>query len=72
MLDDEASSEVLNEMTFGPHLAVEAKVLTDVNATSGIQTQADSTSVLTTLRNGLTKLRWLRRWLAGATPHGLE
>jgi hypothetical protein len=37
-------------------LAVEAKVLTDVNATSGIQSQTYSTSVLTTLRKGLTKL----------------
>ena len=45
-----------NELTFGLQLAVEAKVLTDVNATSGIQTQAYATSVLTTLRKGLTKL----------------
>jgi Protein of unknown function (DUF3304) len=35
---------------------VEAKVLTDVNATSGIRIQAYATSVLTTLRNGVTKL----------------
>ena len=41
---------VENELTFGLQVAVEAKVLTDVNATSGIQTQAYSTSVLTTLR----------------------
>ena len=30
--------------------------MTDVNATSGIQVQAYATSVLTTLRKGLTKL----------------
>ena len=45
-----------NEITFGLQLAVEAKVLTDVNGTSGIQTQAYATRVLTTLRKGLTKL----------------
>ena len=33
-------------------LVVEAKVMTDVNATSGIQTLAYATSVLTTLRKG--------------------
>ena len=47
---------VENELTFGLQVAVEAKVLTDVNATSGIQTQAYGTSVLTTLRKGLTNL----------------
>jgi hypothetical protein len=45
-----------NEMTFDLQLAVEAKALTDINATSGIQTQAYATSVLTTLRKGLTTL----------------
>ena len=43
-------------MTFDLQLALEAKVLTDVNATSGIQTQAYATCVLTTLRKGLTTL----------------
>ncbi|MET0997050.1 MAG: hypothetical protein ABWY20_24615 [Mycobacterium sp.] len=47
---------VENELTYGLQVAVEAKVLTDVNATSGIQTQAYATSVLATLRKGLTKL----------------
>jgi hypothetical protein len=47
---------VENELTFGLQLAVEAKVLADINATSGIQTQAYATSVLATLRKGLTKL----------------
>ena len=36
--------------------AVEAKVLADVNGTSGIQSQAYATSVLATLRKGITKL----------------
>ena len=45
-----------NELTFGLQLAVEAKVLTDINATSGTQTQSYATSVLPTLRKGLTKL----------------
>ena len=35
---------------------MEAKVLADVNGTSGIQTQAYATSVLATLRKGVTKL----------------
>jgi hypothetical protein len=47
-------------------LAVEAKVLTDVNATSGIQSQTYSTSVLTTLRKDLTKLA-----TAGYSPGSL-
>jgi hypothetical protein len=45
-----------NEMSFDLQLAVEAKALTDINATSGIQMQAYATSVLTTLRKGLTTL----------------
>jgi hypothetical protein len=47
---------VENELTYGLQVAVEAKVLTDINATSGIQTQAYATSVLATLSKGLTKL----------------
>ena len=46
VLDDKASAEALNEMTFGLPLAIGANGLTDVNATSGIQTQAYSTSVI--------------------------
>src|SRR6478752_4762812 len=45
-----------NELTYGLQVAVEAKVLTDINATSGIHTQSSATSVLTTLRKGITKL----------------
>ena len=43
------------ELRFGLGLAVDAEVLADVNATSGVQTQAFATSVLTTLRKALTK-----------------
>ena len=39
-----------SELRFGLGLAVEAKVLTDINGTSGIQTQAFATSVLATVR----------------------
>lgn len=45
-----------NELRYGLAVAVEAKVLTDINGTSGIQTQAYATSVLATLRKGVTKL----------------
>jgi len=44
------------ELTFGLSRAVEAKVIADVNGTSGIQTQAWSTSIPQTLRKSLTKL----------------
>ena len=57
-LIDNASLEASlpNELEFGLRAAIEAKVLTDINATSGIQTQAYATSVLATLRKGITKL----------------
>jgi hypothetical protein len=44
------------ELHYGLQVAVEAKVLADVNGTSGIQAQIYATSVLVTLRKGLTKL----------------
>lgn len=55
---DNASLETFlaEELDYGLGRAIEAKVLADVNATSGIQTQAFSTSVLQTLRKTLTKL----------------
>ena len=55
---DNASLEAFldNELRYGLAVAVEAKVLADVNGTSGIQTQAYATSVLATLRKGITKL----------------
>ena len=45
-----------NELTYGLALAVEAMAISDIAATSGIQTQAFSTSVLQTLRKSVTKL----------------
>ncbi len=75
LLDNNAlETFVEDELQYGVHAAVEAKILTDVNGTSGIQTQAYATTVLATPRNGLTKAgdRWLRSWLAGAIPSGLE
>jgi HK97 family phage major capsid protein len=57
LIDNTALEAFLgNELEYGLRQAVEAKVLTDVNATSGIQTQAYATSVLTTIRKGVTKL----------------
>lgn len=44
------------ELQTGLRAAVEAKVIADVNATSGIQTQAWSTSIAQTLRKALTKI----------------
>ena len=50
-------------LRYGLQVAVEAKVLADVNGTSGIQSQTYATSVLTTLRKGITKLE-----VAGYSP----
>jgi HK97 family phage major capsid protein len=47
---------LVSEMQYGLRTAVEAMVLSDINGTSGTQTQAYSTSVLTTLRKSITKL----------------
>jgi HK97 family phage major capsid protein len=44
------------ELTYGLQVAVEAAALATINATSGIMTQAYSTSVLATLRKSLTTL----------------
>ena len=65
---DQVSLEtfVSNELEYGLQLAVEAKVLADVNGTSGIQTQVYATSVLTVLRKSITKLE-----TAGYTPGSL-
>jgi HK97 family phage major capsid protein len=57
LLDNTALETFLDgELRYGLALAVEAKVLTDINGTSGIQSQAYATSVLATLRKGITKL----------------
>jgi HK97 family phage major capsid protein len=59
LLDNTALEAFLaNELTYGLQTAVEAKVLADVNGTSGIQMQAYATSVLATLRKGVTSSRW--------------
>ena len=58
---------VEDELTYGLQAAVEAKILTDVNGTSGIQTQSYATTVLATLRNGLTTLE-----TAGYATHTLR
>ena len=50
-------------LRYGLKVAVEAKVLADVNGTSGIQSQTYATSVLTMLRKGITKLE-----VAGYSP----
>lgn len=45
-----------DELAYGLQLAVESKILADINATSGMQLQAFATSKLVTLRKALTKL----------------
>ncbi len=57
-LIDNASLEasLRNELEYGLRAAIQAKVLTDINGTSGIQTQAYATNLLATLRKGITKL----------------
>ena len=52
-----------SELSYGLNLAVEAKVVSDVNGTSGIQTQAFSSSIVQTIRKALTKIE-----VAGYTP----
>lgn len=56
-LDEASLSAFIDaEMEFGLRVALEAKVLADINGTSGIQSQTFATSVLATLRKGITKL----------------
>jgi hypothetical protein len=47
---------ISNELNYGLRKAVEAKVLSDIDATSGIVTQAFATSIPVTLRKSLTAL----------------
>lgn len=47
---------LVDELAYGIGLAVETKVLADINGTSGVQTQTFATNALTTLRKCLTKL----------------
>lgn len=57
-LSDNASLQgfVQSELNYGLQRAVEAKVLADVNGTSGILTQAWATSIPVTLRKAMTSL----------------
>ena len=61
--NDSVQQWLTNELIYGLQLAIEAKALADVNGTSGLQTQAYSTSVLETLRRSITKVE-----VAGYTP----
>lgn len=45
-----------SELQYGLRLAVEAKVIADINATSGIQLQIFSTDVFATLRKSVSKI----------------
>jgi Phage capsid family len=57
IVDNVALEQFLrNELEFGLSLAVQNMLVSDVAGTSGVQTQAYSTSVLQTLRKTLTKL----------------
>lgn len=57
LVDNSALQQWLStELAYGLEVACEAAALATINATSGIQTQAYSTSVLQTLRKSLTKL----------------
>jgi HK97 family phage major capsid protein len=47
---------ISNELTYGLQRAVEAKVLADIDATSGIVTQAFATSIPISLRKAMTSL----------------
>ena len=51
------------ELRYGLGVALEAKIIADIAATSGIQSQAYSTSVLATVRKSITKLE-----VAGYAP----
>ena len=64
-LVDNAAVEpfVDTELRYGLGVAVEAKIIADIAATSGIQSQAYSTSVLATVRKSVTKLE-----VAGYAP----
>ncbi len=61
--NDALEAFVAAELQYGLRAAVEAKLLADVNTTSGIQVQDFSTSPVETLRKALTKIE-----VAGHTP----
>jgi len=60
------------ELWFGLGPAVEAKVLVDINATSGIQTQIHQRADDVSQGPDHAEDRWLLAWPGGATPSGLE
>lgn len=60
---------VASELEYGLARAVEAKVIADINGTSGIQVQAFSTSILQTLRKSITKLEVAGHQAAAAVLH---
>ena len=88
LLDNVSLQQFLSdELQFGLALAIEAKVLADINASSGLQTQAFATSALVTIRSALTKIEaaglvagsivlhptaWQNVELALTTPNALE
>ena len=56
LLDNASLTTFLDsELNYGLQTAVEAKLLADINATSGIQSQVFATSVLASLRKAITK-----------------
>lgn len=61
--NDQLETFVGTELDYGLRVAVEAKVISDINATSGIQEQDFSTSIVQTIRKALTKIE-----VAGYTP----
>ena len=60
------TSFVQNELNYGLQRAVEAKVLADINATSGIAVQAFATSVPVSIRKSMTLLE-----TTGYTPQAI-
>ena len=67
LLDSTALEEFVDaELRYGLGVALEAKILSDINGTSGIQAQAYATSVLATVRKGITKLE-----TAGYSPDAI-
>ncbi|KUH90631.1 phage major capsid protein [Mycobacterium sp. IS-1556] len=60
------------ELSYGLRLAVEEKVLEDIDATSGVQTQAFATNKLTTIRKCITKLEVLDFSPSAIVVHPLD
>ena len=54
--NDQLSGFVMNELNYGLRLAIESKLVADINSTSGIQTQAYGISIPVSIRKALTKL----------------